>query len=38
MEADLIALLQEAVPDADGAEAQPLNLTESCQASAARSG
>ena len=32
MEADLIALLQEAVPDADGAEAQPLNLSETCQA------
>ncbi len=32
MEADLIALMQEAVPDAEGAEAQPLNLTESCQA------
>jgi ATP-dependent DNA helicase RecQ len=32
MEADLIALLQEAVPDADGSEAQPLNLSETCQA------
>lgn len=32
MEADLIALMQEAVPDAEGAEAQPLNLTETCQA------
>jgi ATP-dependent DNA helicase RecQ len=31
MEADLIALMQEAVPDAEGAEAQPLNLTETCQ-------
>ncbi len=32
MEADLIALMQEAVPDAEGSEAQPLNLTETCQA------
>ena len=32
MEADLIALMQEAMPDAEGAEAQPLNLTETCQA------
>ncbi len=32
METDLIALLQEAVPDAEGAEAHPLNLTEICQA------
>lgn len=32
MEADLIALMQEAVPDAEGAEAQSLNLTETCQA------
>lgn len=32
MEADLIALMQEAVPDAEGADAQPLNLTETCQA------
>jgi len=32
MEADLIALMQEAVPDAGGAEAHPLNLTETCQA------
>jgi ATP-dependent DNA helicase RecQ len=32
MEADLIAMMQEAVPAADGAEAQPLNLTETCQA------
>jgi ATP-dependent DNA helicase RecQ len=32
MEADLIALMQEAVPDAEGAEAHPLNLTETCQA------
>ncbi len=31
METDLIALMQEAVPDAEGAEAQPLNLTETCQ-------
>ena len=31
MEADLIALLQEVVPDAEGAEAQPLNLSETCQ-------
>lgn len=32
MEADLIAMMQEAVPDAEGSEAQPLNLTETCQA------
>jgi ATP-dependent DNA helicase RecQ len=32
MEADLIALMQETVPDAEGVEAQPLNLTETCQA------
>jgi ATP-dependent DNA helicase RecQ len=32
MEADLIAMLQEAVPDAEAATAQPLNLTETCQA------
>ena len=32
METDLIALMQEAVPDAEGAEPQPLNLTETCQA------
>ena len=32
MEVDLIALMQEAVPDAEAAEAQPLNLTETCQA------
>jgi ATP-dependent DNA helicase RecQ len=32
MEADLIALMQEAVPDAEGSESQPLNLTETCQA------
>ena len=32
VEADLIALMQDAVPDAEGAEAQPLNLTETCQA------
>ena len=32
MEADLIALMREAVPDAEGAEAHPLNLTETCQA------
>ncbi len=31
MEADLIAMMQEAVPDAEGAEAQPLKLTETCQ-------
>ncbi len=31
-EADLIALLQETVPDAEGADAQPLNLSETCQA------
>ena len=31
METDLIALMQEAVPDAEG-EPQPLNLTETCQA------
>lgn len=32
LETDLIGLLQEAVPDAEGAQAQPLNLTETCQA------
>ena len=32
MESDLIAMMQEAVPDAEGAEAHPLNLTETCQA------
>jgi ATP-dependent DNA helicase RecQ len=32
MERDLIALMREAAPDAEGAEAQPLNLTETCQA------
>jgi ATP-dependent DNA helicase RecQ len=32
MEADLIALMQEAVPDAEGAEPQPLNLLETCGA------
>jgi ATP-dependent DNA helicase RecQ len=32
MEADLIAMMQEVVPDAEGSEAQPLNLTETCQA------
>jgi len=32
MESDLIAMMQEAVPDAEGSEAQPLNLTETCQA------
>ena len=31
MESDLIVLMQEAVPDAKGAEPQPLNLTETCQ-------
>ncbi|WP_416236531.1 RecQ family ATP-dependent DNA helicase [Pseudorhodobacter sp.] len=32
MEADLIALMREAVPDGEGAEAHPLHLTETCQA------
>jgi ATP-dependent DNA helicase RecQ len=32
MEGDLIALMGEAVPEAQGAEAQPLHLTETCQA------
>ncbi len=32
METDLIALMQETVPDAEGAEPQPLNLTEACGA------
>ncbi len=32
LEADLIALMREAVPDAEGAEPQPLHLTETCQA------
>ncbi len=32
MEGDLIALMREAVPEAQGAEAQPLHLTETCQA------
>jgi ATP-dependent DNA helicase RecQ len=32
MEADLIALMQAMVPDAETGEAQPLNLTETCQA------
>jgi ATP-dependent DNA helicase RecQ len=32
METDLIALMREAVPDAEGTEMQPLNLTETCQA------
>lgn len=32
LEMDLIALLRETVPDADGPEAQPLNLSEACQA------
>jgi ATP-dependent DNA helicase RecQ len=32
MEGDLIALMREAVPDAGGSEAQPLHLTETCQA------
>jgi ATP-dependent DNA helicase RecQ len=32
METDLIALMQEAVPDAEGTEPQPLHLTETCQA------
>lgn len=31
METDLVALMQEAVPDAEGGQAQPLNLTEACQ-------
>jgi len=32
MEADLIELMREAAPDAESGEAQPLNLTETCQA------
>ncbi len=32
METDLIGLMQEAMPDAEGAEPQPLNLTETCGA------
>ncbi len=32
MEAHLIALMQEAAPDAEGAEPQPLNLPETCEA------
>jgi ATP-dependent DNA helicase RecQ len=32
MESDLIALMREAVPDAEGAEPQPLHMTETCQA------
>jgi ATP-dependent DNA helicase RecQ len=32
MEADLIALMREAAPDAEGTEAHPLHLTETCQA------
>ena len=32
LEGDLIALLRDAVPDAEGAKAQPLHLTETCQA------
>lgn len=32
LETDLIALMREAVPDAEGAEPQPLHLTETCQA------
>ena len=32
MEADLIALMREAAPDAEGSEAHPLHLTETCQA------
>lgn len=32
MEVDLIALLQEAVPDADAEQYQPLNLSEACTA------
>jgi ATP-dependent DNA helicase RecQ len=32
MEADLIALMREAAPDATSAEAHPLHLTETCQA------
>ncbi|EEW24271.1 RecQ family ATP-dependent DNA helicase [Rhodobacter ferrooxidans] len=32
LETDLIALMQVAVPDMEGAESQPLNLTETCQA------
>ncbi len=32
MEGDLIALMREEVPEAQGAEAQPLHLTETCQA------
>ncbi|WP_444668592.1 RecQ family ATP-dependent DNA helicase [Cereibacter changlensis] len=31
LETDLIALMREAAPDADGAEPQPLNLAETCQ-------
>ncbi|WP_245243321.1 RecQ family ATP-dependent DNA helicase [Pararhodobacter sp. SW119] len=31
MEKDLIDLMREAVPEAEGGEAQPLNLTETCQ-------
>ncbi len=31
LEGDLLALMREAVPDADGATAQPLNLSETCQ-------
>ncbi len=32
MEGDLIALMREAVPDAEGGASQPLHLTETCQA------
>jgi ATP-dependent DNA helicase RecQ len=32
METDLIALMQDAVPDAQGSDPQPLHLTETCQA------
>lgn len=32
MESDLITLMREAVPEAESGEAQPLNLTETCQA------